>query len=101
MSIFLHQLNNIAPTVEQPAEHENPLPLRQLAQDLIKEKLNAEYAELVTDFQAKMVFNDNQLTELEKVKRSQAGSKIWRQQRSGSITATKICYVFTKVNVIS
>ena len=107
LSVFLQQLNNIAPTasillsVERPAEHDYPLPLPQLAQDIIKEKPNAAYEELVTDFQSKMVFNDNQLTELEKVTRSQAGSKIWRQQRSGCITATKIRDVFTKVNAIS
>ena len=71
-----------------------PLPLHVIAQNSnLFSDMN--YCELLEEFNKQLFFNDNQLSELEKITRNQPGSKIQRERRKGLITTFKTHEVYS------
>ena len=87
--------------IPMPKDFQCPLPLTDIAKNIVNENPDCNESELIEAFNIKLSFNDTQLNELEKITRGQDKSKAWKQQRVGCITGTKMREVITKVNTLA
>ena len=87
--------------VEPPKDYACPLPLEEIASSVLSANQDKNEQELVSLFAESLSFNENQIMELERSTRAQAGSLHWKEQRIGCITATKIKDVSTKVKTLA
>eukprot|EP00795_Rhopilema_esculentum_P007357 gene7357-13089_t len=86
--------------IDPPRDYDCPPSLWEIADEILAENDGKDEQELIHLFSNSLSFNENQLKELERTTRAQGGSQIWRDQRVGCITATKIKDVCTKVQSI-
>ena len=87
--------------IDPPRDYDCPPSLWEIADEILAENDGKDEQELIHLFSNSLSFNENQLKELERTTRAQGGSQIWRDQRVGCITATKIKDVCTKVQSIA
>ena len=100
---FLHDIKIIFPDAilnifyAPPLSQDVPPSWTEVAEAIQIELPNGTPESLLVEF-AWRSFNDCQISELEKVTRSQATSNTWVNQRKGRITASNFHDVYTKIN---
>ena len=99
---FFSNLRTVRPTavalscVQPPFDFACPPSIMDIDDKIVNENPGQSEQFLIGILMDTLSFNELQLNELEKSTRAQAGSTLWRQQRVGCITATKIKDVSTK-----
>ena len=99
---FYSKLRAVRPTavalacIQPPFDFACPPSMTEIADKILIEHTGQSEQFLIGALMDAMSFNEPQLKELEKSTRAQAGSALWKQQRIGCITGTKIRDVSTK-----
>ena len=75
---------------EPPRKHACPDALPVITEEICNQNPDKSERDVVSLLSEQIPFGENQLEELKRCARAQAGSQVWKEQRVGYITATKI-----------